>query len=461
MSEALADIIRPGSSRGLDFVILEELRKRTGVNPDAVLKWALAEMLCNSLDTNATELNVDVQVEGGFYRLRVSDNGSKKLTLKELKLIVNFENKASSKRGFLRVSRGYLGNALKCVFGYSYALAESKEIAPPDIIVESGNREYRIALKPDRIKEVIKSKIVTTKRKDDGFTRFTVKFPKDNVNCSMLKDLIFATGMVNASRKIRYNILGDKGTQGSALETKAIRQETSVLWYNTKQFTALFQDFLRARPDTQLKEFIALFRGFTGKKVIREILQKLNSVNHDCQENNTVQFLPATPLKDLPAQAVSKLFVVMKAKAKPIAKRSVNSVLGCVGEAAFEKIREQNGWERLRYVVMKARKTECPNYRQHLLGLCERQCGHPDHVEFPYLIELAVFDRESNDQEGLKVYQCVNFMASMEDIFSKIFNINYRLGIVGIRQGTPVTVLAHLISPCLKWLNYGKGGLGE
>ena len=152
MSEVLADIIRPGSSRGLDFIVLAELRKRTGVNPNDVLKWTLAEMLCNSLDTDATEINVDVQVEGDFHRLRVSDDGSKKLTLKELKLIVNFENKASSKRGFLRVSRGYLGNALKCVFGYSYALAESKEIAPPDIIVESGNREYRIALKPDRIK---------------------------------------------------------------------------------------------------------------------------------------------------------------------------------------------------------------------------------------------------------------------------------------------------------------------
>jgi len=52
-------------------------------------------------------------------------------------------------------------------------------------------------------------------------------------------------------------------------------------------------------------------------------------------------------------------------------------------------------------------------------------------------------------------------MASMEDVFAKIFNINYRLGRVGIRQDTPVTVVAHLVCPVLKWLNYGKSGLDE
>jgi hypothetical protein len=83
------------------------------------------------------------------------------------------------------------------------------------------------------------------------------------------------------------------------------------------------------------------------------------------------------------------------------------------------------------------------------------------HVEFPYLIELAVIDRKKDDQEGLKVYQCVNFMASMEDIFSRIYNINYHLGRVGISRDMPVTVVAHLVCPVLKWLNYGKSGLDE
>ena len=44
---ALADVIRPGAGRGLDFVNLDELRKRTGVTPHAraMLKAQLAKHL--------------------------------------------------------------------------------------------------------------------------------------------------------------------------------------------------------------------------------------------------------------------------------------------------------------------------------------------------------------------------------------------------------------------------------
>ena len=462
MSE-LRDVIRPGTTRGLDFVVLDELRKRTGVNPDSVLKFALGEMMCNALDKeDATEINIYVgpEGEGEFCRLEVGDNGTKKLTLREIKLILDFESKASSKRGFLMVSRGYLGNALKCIFGYSYALAELKGLAPPDIIVESGNSEYRIALKPDRIREVIKSEIVTTRRKDDGFTTFIVKFPADAAfpeGCvPELRDLIFATSMVNPTRKISYNLFDEKGTLGSSEGDKAIRQETSILWYTQKQFESLFEDFVRAGPQTQLKEFIALFRGFTSKKIIREILQNLNSGNHDSSVDGCLQFFPATPIKDVPKKTVVRLFIIMKAKSKPITKRSIPSVLGLVGEESFKKVCKQNRWERLRHVVMPGVKAECPEVYHS-----DRSNRIIVPVEFPYLIELAVFDRKKDDQEGLKVYQCVNFMASMEDIFSRIYNINYHLGRVGISRDMPVTVVAHLVCPVLKWLNYGKSGLDE
>jgi len=70
-AEALEDIIRPGTKRGLDFVIIEELRKRTGIMPDEVLKFAMAEMLCNALDTDATVINISVHAckKGGLCAL--------------------------------------------------------------------------------------------------------------------------------------------------------------------------------------------------------------------------------------------------------------------------------------------------------------------------------------------------------------------------------------------------------
>lgn len=450
----LEDIIRPGTTRGLDFVIVDELRKRTGIAPDSVLKFSLSEMLCNSLDKDATKINIDVRSDGKFDRVKIGDNGSKKLTLEEIKLILNFDFKASSKRGFLRVSRGYLGNALKCIFGYSYALAESGGLAPPDIVVKSAGIEYRITLKPNRVKGAIESEIATTEKNDDGYTTFTVKFPKEDSNdarVEVLKDLIFASSMVNPTRKIFYNIFGEKGTLGSAEGSKLIRQETSVLWYTEKQFKVLFEDFLRVKLETRLKEFISLFRGFTSKKIIREILQELGSTNHDSWKKPHVQFFPATSIQELSVGAVAEFYRVMKAKAKPIAKRSIASVLGLVGEESFEKLRKQHGWKRLRYInIPSIRREYDPLDFDEADPICE----------FPYLVELACFDRAA-DGSGLKIYQCVNFMASTEDIFSRIFNISYRLGRVGISENTPVTVVAHLICPVLKWLNYGKSGLDE
>lgn len=55
----LGDIIRPGTTRGLDFVIIDELSKKTGVIPSSVLKFALVEMVCS----------IEIKIDGGFYRL--------------------------------------------------------------------------------------------------------------------------------------------------------------------------------------------------------------------------------------------------------------------------------------------------------------------------------------------------------------------------------------------------------
>lgn len=57
----LADLIRPGSRRGLDFVILDDLRKRTGISDSEILKFSVAEMVANALDTDATEIFIETR----------------------------------------------------------------------------------------------------------------------------------------------------------------------------------------------------------------------------------------------------------------------------------------------------------------------------------------------------------------------------------------------------------------
>ncbi len=98
----LAETLRPGSSQGLDFVRLDELRKRTGIEAKSVLAWPLMELLANALDKDASTIDVRLGRDGPFYRLAVSDNGGKKISDLELRLILDFDKKSSSKRGFLR-----------------------------------------------------------------------------------------------------------------------------------------------------------------------------------------------------------------------------------------------------------------------------------------------------------------------------------------------------------------------
>uniref|UniRef100_A0A6M3M3D7 Putative GHKL domain containing protein n=1 Tax=viral metagenome TaxID=1070528 RepID=A0A6M3M3D7_9ZZZZ len=449
----LENLIRPGAGRGLDFVILDDLRKRTGISISEILKFSIAEILANALDTDVTEIYVKVKKLGEFDEVTVGDNGSKQISLKEIKLILDFGNKASSKRGFLRVSRGYLGNALKCLFGYSYALAEARKLPPPEILIRSHESEYTISLKPDRVREVINSEIVTRETEDTGFNSFTLRFPisrywsgepiKEYEN---ITNIIFATSIVNPTIKFVYNLWDIEGELGEPGDTPPLRKDTSILWYEPSQFKALFYDFVRASPETKLKDLISLFRGLTAKKIQREILQALTDHNHVSYGEDGVPFFPATPIETLSSDDILRLYHEMRSRSKPISKRSVPKVLGIVGEERFEKVKEQHGWKRLRYTVMKGRWKD----RQKNLK-----------ASFPFLVELAVFDREEEDDQGLQIFQCVNFMASMEDIFSRLFNVEYRLGRVGITKEAPVTLMVHLVCPVLKWLNYGKSGLYE
>jgi hypothetical protein len=444
----LADVIRPGAGRGLDFVNLDELRKRTGIMSNEALFFSMSEILCNSLDTDATEIYVSIEDSAEFEWLTIRDNGSKKISEDDLKLILDFNNKASSKRGFLRVSRGYLGNALKCIFGYSYALAESQKLSPPEIVVSSHGCEYRIRLHPDKVEDCIKSEIQVTKVEDSGENIFKVAFPQPRdtflkVLALRYQHIIAATSMVNPRRNISFDLWGQKGSMGEALGSEELRKDTSILWYTLENFKDLFNDYVRVKPTPQLKEFISLFRGLTRKPVIRDILHELSEVtNHDCRDANHMQFVPATPISELTDTNIASLYHAMRGRGKTISKRSLSQVLGIVGGNQFEITKRQNGWERLRYN-------------------CIIENEKSSRYTYPFIIELAIFDRDKADTEGLTVYQCVNFMASTEDVFSKLFDIHYRLGRVGITSEMPVTVLAHLISPVLQWLNYGKSGLYE
>ena len=260
------------------------------------------------------------------------------------------------------------------------------------------------------------------------------------VNEGELHDLITATSIINPKRTIDYDILGNKGQLGEVSEFKVVTGDTSVLWYREREFVALVEDCVRVKPQPTLGRFISMFRGFTGKERQTEILQALNvGRNHDSGGAAGVQFFPSSPIYSLGPKDVALLYSSMRAGSSAVSSRSVPSSLGVVGKTTLSKVTSMMGWRGLRYGFQVGTHVG-------------------DEISFPYVIEVAVFDRTAGDSDGLKIYHCVNFMASTEKILSAIYSVEHHLGLVGIKNDTPVTVILHLVSPRVEWLNYAKSG---
>ena len=166
---------------------------------------------------DADEIRLHVSLVEGFVRVIVSDNGSKKLSRSDLDLLLRFGEKPSSKRGLRIVSRGYLGNALQCVFGFTYALAEESNLPPRPIIVMSGPAKFSVKLEVDRVGGVVKAEISGEERlPPDGPTSISVQFPWTGPTdgeelddyAEELEDLAATTSMVNPGRRISYSVFG-------------------------------------------------------------------------------------------------------------------------------------------------------------------------------------------------------------------------------------------------------------
>lgn len=399
-------------------------------------------MLANALDTDAKHITISLSRIDDYYRLSFGDDGSKQFSDTNVKMLFDFGNNASSKRGVYRVQRGALGNALKCIFGYTFAIPESLGLPPQEIVIRSHGVEYTIKLQPDRVREVIESTVSKSSTDNVGYNTFIVSYPVESstVNEGDLVGLITATSILNPRREISYDILGHTGQLGEAKKFEAVIGYTSVLWYREQEFTALFEDYVRANPRLTLVRFISMFRGFTGRDRQAEILQAINvPANHD-PPASSMHFFADTPISTLRPSDVKSLYSSMYAGSSPLSPRSVPSSLGMVGKATLTDAFTRMGWRGLKYGHTVETYTS-------------------GEVKFPYIMELAVLDRPADDAGGLKVYHCVNFMASTEKILSAEYSVELHLGLVGIKRDTPVTLILHLVSPRVEWLNHAKSGI--
>ena len=115
------------------------------------------------------------------------------------------------------VSRGSLGNAIKALIGYSYALSEHCRVAQAEIRVSSHGVEYGVTLDPDRVSEEIRSHVLERRVEDDGLNTFMVGFPAAETTqpAGSIVDSVIANHLVNQDRMFTYNVFGVEGVLGN------------------------------------------------------------------------------------------------------------------------------------------------------------------------------------------------------------------------------------------------------
>ena len=202
----------------MDYVTLEGIENRTGIEKQNAYAFVIKELLDNAVDFLETEhigisrkkdekametiAAAEVQVhiikeDDEFLRVIVvnSNQYGKSVFSKDmLQSIFNFETFYSSKRNQYKITRGALGDAFKEILCIPYALAreqqqgqqDSMEWNEPLIITTRVNRiqqTFLVYLVIDRINQTISSEIEVVaeskseKQEESNFTRIEIRLP--------------------------------------------------------------------------------------------------------------------------------------------------------------------------------------------------------------------------------------------------------------------------------------------
>lgn len=158
----------------MDYVDVNGLSNRIGLPKDRFIEFIVKETVDNALDfmekeaprlikkygAFVPEVKVIVTKESNYLRIRIlnSDCETSGFTEPFICSIFNFHESTGSKRNQFKVTKGWLGDALKAICGIPYALAHEvgNENWNEPLIITSRNKQFRIRPVIDRAKEKVR-----------------------------------------------------------------------------------------------------------------------------------------------------------------------------------------------------------------------------------------------------------------------------------------------------------------
>ena len=174
----------------MDYVDVNGLSNRIGLPKERFIEFIVKETIDNALDfiekeaprlikkygSFAPELKVIVSKESNYLRIRIlnSDCGTSGFTEQFIRSIFNFHESTGSKRNQYKITKGWLGDALKAVCGIPYALTHEvgNDNWNEPLIITSRNKQFRIRPVIDRAKKKLDAdgKVVGLSDQTNSFT---------------------------------------------------------------------------------------------------------------------------------------------------------------------------------------------------------------------------------------------------------------------------------------------------
>ncbi len=249
----------------MDYVDVNGLSNRIGLPKDRFIEFIVKETVDNALDfmekeaprlikkygSFTPELKVIVTKESNYLRIRIlnSDCETSWFTESFIRSIFNFQESTGSKRNQYKVTKGWLGDALKAICGIPYALTHDvgNDNWDEPLIITSRNKQFRVKPVIDRAKKKLDAdvEIVELSDQTNSFTEFEIRYPVvvdgEEKIISKISNLFLLFASINLHIAFILKLPGMAIPHIPAVETMSDKwsNQMSIWCYHEKDFEEL------------------------------------------------------------------------------------------------------------------------------------------------------------------------------------------------------------------------------
>lgn len=231
-----------------DYLTLNGIVNRTGIAKEDSYSFVLKELLDNAVDDVEKSDNPLVEVEisirnNVLYVVVRNINESNKVVFSKAKLdsIFNLNKFTSSKRGWFRISRGALGDALKYILGMPFALAKELHVAIKEapLTIRTNQQVFSVKLNVD------KGDIKEETQEHSNWTEVEVRLPivHEFLDFNKIKTFLADYVLFSTHVSFKFNVAEETMVFSQTQPNKKWVNNSSSHYYSQTEFEGFIDKF--------------------------------------------------------------------------------------------------------------------------------------------------------------------------------------------------------------------------